>query len=125
MKYIKNFEYLTSDKKFIINDNKFQLFLDDNLVTESNFTIEQPDEFFNEEYVTIYDFKTFEDYQGKGFAKYLLNEIFNYVKNELKINIITLNVYKKNTVALNLYLKSGFEVFINYKNSYSLIKKSF
>jgi ribosomal protein S18 acetylase RimI-like enzyme len=123
MKYIKNFEYLNSDKKFVIDKDKFQLFLDNNLVSESNFTIEEPDEFVNEEYVTIYDLKTFEDFQGKGFAKYLLNNIFDYVKNELKINIITLNVDKRNTVALNLYLSCGFEMFINYKSSYSLIKK--
>jgi len=53
---------------------------------------------------------------------YLLEHIFNYVKNELKLNIITLIVYKNNIEAVNLYFKSGFRIYIEYEDSYSLIK---
>lgn len=119
-------EYLnetTTKLKFIIDKNKFQLFLDDILIAESGFNIEEPDEWFNEKYVTIYDLKTIEKFQGKGYAKYLLEKIFDYVKNELKINIITLIVYKDNYKASNLYFKTGFEIFMEYDDSYSLIKK--
>ena len=122
MKHLKSYENINKPE-IIIDDNKFQLSLNNILISETKFTIEEPDEFFNEKYFTIYDLKTINEFQGKGFAKYLLNYIFKYVKNELKINIITLNVYKKNYKALNLYLNSGFEIYINYKNSYSLIKK--
>lgn len=44
------------------------------------------------------------------------------MKNELKLNIITLIVYKNNYKAVNLYFKSGFEIYIEYEDSYSLIK---
>jgi len=112
-----------TEKRFVINENKFQLFLGDILVSETGFNMEQPDEWFNEKYVTLYDLKTFEDFKGKGFAKYLLEQIFNYVKNELKINIITLIVYKDNNKAVGLYFKSGFEIYMEYDDSYSLIKR--
>ena len=107
------------DKK----NHKFQLISNGDLVSESGFVIEQPDKWFNEPYVTIHDFKTFENFQGKGFAKYLLEQIFDYVKNELKLNIITLIVYKDNYKAVNLYFKCGFEIYVEYDDSYSLIKK--
>jgi ribosomal protein S18 acetylase RimI-like enzyme len=122
-------ENVTAEKKFVIDKKnyKFKLFLDDILVSESSFRIEHPDKWFNEKYVTIHDLKTVENFQGKGYAKYLLEQIFNYVKNELKINIITLLVYKNNYKAVNLYLKCGFEVYQDYddnKNqSFILIKK--
>ena len=67
--------------------------------------------------------KTFKNFQRKGFAKYLLNQIFNYVKNILKLNIITLIVYKNNFKAINLYFNCGFKIHIDYIDSYSLIKK--
>lgn len=79
--------------------------------------------FFHERYVTLYGLKTYQEFQGKGFARYLLQQIFNYVKNELKYNIITLIVYKDNIKAVNLYLNNGFKVFMEYDDSYSLIKK--
>lgn len=113
----------TTEKRFVIDKNKFQLFLNDILVAETGFNIENPDKWFEQKYVIIHDFKTFEKFQGKGFAKYLLDQIFNYVKNELKLNIITLIVYKNNYKAVNLYFNCGFEIFIEYDDSYSLIKK--
>jgi len=121
--------YITAEKKIVIDKKnyKFKLFLDDILVSESSFRIEHPDKWFNEKYVTIHDLKTVKNFQGKGYAKYLLEQIFNYVKNELKINIITLLVYKNNYKAVNLYLKCGFEIYQDYddnKNqSFILIKK--
>jgi len=92
-------------------------------VCESNFNIESPDEWFNEKYVSIYDLKTFEKFRRKGYAKYLLERIFEYVKNSFKLNIITLIVDKDNTNAVNLYFNNGFEIFMEYDESYSLIKK--
>ena len=115
-------ENITNGKRFVIEKNKFKLFLGDILVAESGFNIESPDRWFNKKYVTLYDLKTVEKFQGKGFAKYLLEQIFNYVKNELKFNIITLIVDKDNYNAVNLYFNSGFEIFIEYDDSFSLIK---
>lgn len=112
-----------SEERFIVNKNKFQLYLGDNLIAESGFDIIQPDEWFNEKYVILYNLKTNKNFQGKGFAKSLLEHIFNYVKNELKLNIISLVVYKDNNKAVNLYFKCGFEIYIEYDNSFSLIKK--
>ena len=116
------FDFKIDNTKFIVDD-KFKLYLGDNLVTESGFNIEQPDKWLNEKYVTLHDLKTIEKFQRKGFAKKLLNHIFDYVKNELNLNIITLIVYKDNNKAVNLYFKCGFEIFEEYEDSYSLIKK--
>jgi ribosomal protein S18 acetylase RimI-like enzyme len=102
---------------------KFKLFLDKTLVAESGFNIEQPDEWFNEKYVTLYNLKTHKKFQNKGYAKYFLEQIFDYVKNKIKLNIITLIVDKDNYKAINLYLKTGFKIFMEYSDSYSLIKK--
>ena len=118
-------------KNFVINkkNNKFELYLNDILVSECYFDIEQPNEFFNEIYVSIFKLKTNDKYLGKGFAKYLLIKIFNYVKNELNINNILLNVYKNNKIALNLYLNNGFQIYKDYDNIidddpyFTLIKK--
>jgi ribosomal protein S18 acetylase RimI-like enzyme len=112
-----------NDKQFIIEKNKFKLFLGNILVAESGFNIESSDEWFNKNYVTLYNLKTFKNFQGKGFAKYLLEQIFNYVKNKLQIKIITLIVNKNNYKAINLYFNNGFEIFIEYDDSFSLIKK--
>lgn len=115
----------TSNTKFVVNKtkHKFQLFLDDVLVSETGFNIVQSDEWFNEKYVILFDLKTVEKYQGKGFAKCLLKYIFNYVKNELKLDIISLIVYKNNYKAVNLYFNCWFQIFSEYDDSYSLIKK--
>jgi RimJ/RimL family protein N-acetyltransferase len=114
------------EKRFIVDKtkHKFQLFLGDILVTESGFNIVSPDKWFKQKYVIIHDLKTFKYFQ-KGQAQYLLERIFEYVKNELKLNIIALIVYKNNYLAMNLYFKSGFEIFMEYDDSYSLIKKLF
>lgn len=112
-----------TDKKFIVKNNKFELLIDNILVTETKFNIETEDEFFNEKYLSIYELETFEQYRGKGYAKLLLEGIFNYVKNTLKLNIITLIVDKDNHKAVNLYSNNGFEIFMEYEDSYSLVKK--
>ena len=115
-------EYI-NEKKFVVDGFKFQLFLGNTIVSKSNYTIEDADEWFNEKYVTLNDVRTYKKYLGQGYAKNLLEEIFNYVKNELNINIITLIVYKNNPRASNLYFKNGFEIFMEYNDSYALIKK--
>lgn len=111
------------NKKFIIEKNMFKLLVNNNLVAETKFNTEQQDDFFNEKYVSIYELETFEKFRGKGYAKHLLSEIFNYVKNTLNLNIITLIVDKDNIKAANLYFNSGFEIFMEYDESYSLVKK--
>lgn len=129
MKYIKSYEKIGEifivNKIFIANieNNKFQLYLGNILVAESGFNIENKDKWFNEKYAIIHDLETIKKFRRKGFAKYLLEEIFNYVKNELKLNIIALIVYKNNNKAVNLYFKCGFEIYEEYEDSYSLIKK--
>jgi ribosomal protein S18 acetylase RimI-like enzyme len=120
---------ITSEKRFVINNNKFQLFLDDILVCESYFIIEQPDELFDQKYVGLFKLETKIEFRGKGFMKHLLGCIFDYVKNDLNINNILLNVYKNNDNALKLYLGAGFEIYKNYDNEededpyFTLIKK--
>ena len=111
-----------SQQYFIVRQCAFELSIDDVLVTKTKYKIEQKDEFFSENYVSIYELETLEQFRRNGYAKHLLNEIFNYVRNTLKLNIITLIVYKNNTNAINLYLNSGFGIFMEYETSYSLIK---
>ena len=112
-----------TDKKFVVKNNKFELLIDNILVSETKFNIETEDEFFNEKYVSIYELETFEEFRGKGYAILLLEEIFNYLKNTLKMNVITLIVDKDNIKAVNLYFNTGFQIFMEYDDSYSLIKK--
>lgn len=121
-------ENVTDEKRFVVDKKnyKFQLFLGKNLISETGFSIEQPDEWFNQKYTTLFDLKTVKEYQGKGLAKYLLNQIFDYIKNNLKLNIITLTVYKNNYKAVNLYFNSGFEIYQDFDNEepcFTLIKK--
>ena len=113
MKYIKRFEKKEEDKKIIINktDDKFQLFLDDILVSETGFKIEKPDKWFKKEYVTIFNLRTINRFKRKGYAKYLLKQLFKYIKDDLKIDTITLLVDKDNENAYNLYLGCGFKIF--------------
>lgn len=123
-------ENILQETEFVVNkkNNKFQLFINNDLVSESGFSIENPDKWFNKKYVTLFDLNTSKKFQNKGFAKKLLEEIFNYVKNNLKLNIITLNVYKTNYKAVNLYFKCEFTVLVDYndknikKSYYSLVK---
>jgi ribosomal protein S18 acetylase RimI-like enzyme len=116
-------ESSTYNKLLITKNNKFELLIDNILVAETQFNIEDQDEFFNVKYVSIYELKTFKQFRGKGYARMLLNEIFNYVKHTLNINIITLIVDKDNINAVNLYFNTGFEIFMEYNDSYSLVKK--
>ena len=116
-------ENVENEKQFVVEQHAFKLLVNNVLVAETKYNIEQQDEFFNEKYVSIYELETFEQFRGKGYAKHLLNEIFNYVKNKLKLNIITLILDKDNTKAVNLYFNSGFEIFMEYEDSYSLVKK--
>jgi ribosomal protein S18 acetylase RimI-like enzyme len=120
---VKSFHDFIHDKKFIVGPNKFQLFVGNILVAETGFNIETPDEWFDEKYVTLYDLKTFEKFRGQGFAKYLVEQIFVYVTNELHVTIITLILEKTNVKATNLYFKCGFEIFMEYDTSYCLIKR--
>lgn len=57
--------------------------------------------------------------------RYLLEQIFNYAKNELNLDAILLNVYKENKNALNLYFKAGFEIYKDFDDEsyFTLIKK--
>lgn len=133
MKYLEYFKLFEEEqlnkKKFRIDKKnyKFQLFLEDILVAESHFSIEQPDDLFNQEYVGLFKLKTNEEFRGKGFMKYLLGQIFDYVKNKLNIDSILLNVYKNNSSALHLYFNSGFEIYKNYNDDdepyFTLLKK--
>lgn len=120
-----NDDLQTQQKEFVVdNENKkFQLFVGEDLVSESRFNVESPDKWFKQKYVTLSDLKTFEKFQGKGYAKYLLTQIFNYVKKQLKINVISLIVYKGNYKALGLYYKGGFKKYMEYDDSLSLVKR--
>lgn len=84
MKHLKLFENI-NNQNFIVDDDKFELYLDDILVAESYFCVEEPDDLFNEKYIGLYKLKTNENFRGKGYMKYLLKQIFDYVKNELNI----------------------------------------
>lgn len=117
------------EKKFIVDkrNNKFQLFSNNILVSESHFNVGQPDDLIDQKYVGLFKLKTNKEYRGKGFMNYLLKKIFDYVKTELNIRNILLNVYKYNKKALNLYFKNGFEIYKDYDDDdepyYTLIKK--
>lgn len=117
-------DHLNKDNfEFVIEKNKFKLILNNQIISESEYTIESPDEWFKEKYLTLYNLITFEKFRGKGYAKKMLEYIFDFVKNKFKINIITLIVDKDNIKAYNLYKNMGFETFLEYDDSYSLIKK--
>ena len=124
-------ESLTTEKRFVVDkkNHKFQLFLENIIVAKSNFNIEQPDELINEKYVGLFKLETNKEFRGKGFMKYLLGQIFEYVKNELNINNILLNVYKNNDSAVKLYFNSGFEIYQDHNDEngedpyFTLIKK--
>ena len=133
MNHLTNYKLFESNRdnlKFIV-DNKnyiFQLFLEGILVAESHFCIEQPDELFNQKYVGLFKLETKKEFRGNGFMKHLLEQIFDYTKNEFKIDNILLNVYKNNSNALNLYLNTGFEIYKDYEDEdddpyFTLIKK--
>lgn len=127
-------EQLNKDKEFVVDttNNIFLLFLNKTLVAHSYFSIEDPDELFNQKYVGLFKLITNKDFRGKGYMKYLLNEIFNYIKQNLDIHYILLNVYKSNENALKLYFNNGFEIYKDYDDDdddqeeepyFTLIKK--
>ena len=105
LKIIKN--------KILVSNNKFQLIINNVLVGETKFNIEEPDEFFNENYVSIYELIIFEKFRNKGYAKILLNKFFCFVKNKLNLNIIVLIVDKNNHKAINLYKKLVLKFLLN------------
>lgn len=137
--YIKKYkefvnESITDEKRFVVDNENyiFKLFLGNILVAESFFVVEEiGDDLFDQKYVGLFRLQTIKKYRGKGFMKYLLEQIFNYVKNELNINYILINVLKNNQNALNMYFKLGFKLFKDYndydwgdvKPFFSLIKK--
>jgi RimJ/RimL family protein N-acetyltransferase len=113
--------------RFIVDKkhNKFQLVIKSNLAAISHFSIEEPDELFDQKYLGLFKLKTNEKFRGKGYMKYLLSEIFKYSKTNLNINHVLLNVYTDNSSALNLYLNQGFEIYGEYEDDkpyYTLIK---
>jgi len=99
--------------KILVSNNKFQLIINNVLVGETKFNIEEPDEFFNENYVSIYELIIFEKFRNKGYAKILLNKFFCFVKNKLNLNIIVLIVDKNNHKAINLYKKLVLKFLLN------------
>lgn len=129
MKIKKLYEFLEPAKRFVVDASRFQLFSEDVCVAESYCVIAQSDNLFNQKYVGLFRLKTIKESRGKGFMRYLLDQIFNYVKNDLKIDYILLNVYKDNQKALNLYFKNGFEVYKDFDDVeddepyFTLIKK--
>lgn len=119
------------DIKFVVDEKyrRFSLFLGDTKVSVAFFSIENPDELFNQKYVGVFKLLTNPEFRGKGYMGHLLEFIFDYIKNTLNIDYILLNVYKKNVGALNLYHKKGFEIYKDYDNDededpyFTLIKK--
>jgi ribosomal protein S18 acetylase RimI-like enzyme len=55
------------------------------------------------------------NYQGKGIGSHLMKELIDYVKNEIKAEIISLEVRTDNQIAINLYKNNGFEKIGFYK----------
>lgn len=52
MRYIKTYKLF---EEFLIEQNTFKLLIGNNLVSEVKFNIEPQDEFFNANYVSIYE----------------------------------------------------------------------
>jgi len=109
-------------KNFFVTGDRFELFNKDELVAESRFSIEEPDDLFNSVYVGLFKLETTKEFRRKGYASLLLIEIFDYVKNELGIDNILLNVYKDNYGALNLYFNNGFKIYREYDDYFTLLK---
>ena len=134
MKHIIKFklfesDLLIDDLKFKIDNKKsiFKLLLNDNLIAKSYFSMENPDNLFNNKYVGIFKLETIKEFRVKGYMNILIDHIFEYVLNNLNINYILLNVYKDNHAALNLYLKKGFEIYKDFNDDeypyFTLIKR--
>jgi ribosomal protein S18 acetylase RimI-like enzyme len=125
MKKIKDYNNF-ANIKFNVENNTFKLYFKSELVSESKFQINKPDYFFDKKYIGLFRLKTLTKFRNKGFGEILINNIFDYVKNNLKLNHIFLNVYTNNTPALNLYFKTGFSIFGKYDDDdesyYTLVK---
>lgn len=116
-----------------INDKRkhvFKLYLNKSLVAKTYYNISNGDDLFNKEYVGLFRLETKEKYRNKGYMTMLLEYAFNYIKNDLKINYIVLNVNKNNNIALNFYKKHDFILYKNHsvpfddnEYYYTLIKK--
>lgn len=61
------------------------------------------------------------EYQGKGIAQLMLQELYKVLKNR-KFTKINLEVSKHNINALNLYIKEGFKFKVENTQSYILTK---
>jgi ribosomal protein S18 acetylase RimI-like enzyme len=66
----------------------------------------------------IIDIGTIPSERKQGYAKKILNNIFNLLKNNDKIETLYLEVAEDNLVAINLYKKLGFEHYSTRKNYY-------
>jgi len=115
-------EELLRDNRFIAKKNVFEFWVGNDLFFKLKYNIESPNELFNEKYVSIYDLVAFESFGCEGYASKLLDNIFDYVKKNLGINIITLIVYKNNYDAISLYLKKGFILISEFDDNYSMVK---
>jgi ribosomal protein S18 acetylase RimI-like enzyme len=120
-------EYLNESIVFNHNENygKFEIKIDDNIVSETNYSVNKPDEVFNQKYVALYALETNNKYRNMGYMTQLLKNIFTFVKTELGINYILLDVEKDNTPAINLYNSNGFEIYKNDKKDkyFTMLKK--
>lgn len=56
--------------------------------------------------------------RGLDLGKKLFQEVITKTKKDLKLKIITLNLFKTNNIALNLYKKSGFVIVGKIKKGY-------
>ena len=65
---------------------------------------------------TIISLATKKDFQQKGYATLLLNEMLRDLKNS-NVETVTLEVRKSNIKAIKLYEKHGF-IFCNTKKNY-------
>jgi ribosomal protein S18 acetylase RimI-like enzyme len=106
-------EYLNENMIFNHNENygKFELILNDEIIAETHYSINNSDEVFNKKYVALYALETNENHRGKGYMSKLLNYIFTFVKNDLHIKFILLDVEKHNANAIKLYNKNGFIIY--------------
>lgn len=109
--------------KFIVSEDSFRLIQGGEIVSKCGYNLENSDEFFNEKYVTLNSLETNKRFRRMGYAKKLLSNIFEYVKCNMHIDIITLIVDKDNQAAMNLYFEVGFEIFMEYEDSLSMVKR--
>ena len=60
-----------------------------------------------------------------GYMRELLKNVFLYVKTELQIDYILLDVEKDNISAINLYNSNGFEIYKDDKKDkyFTMLKK--